>query len=113
MGLSMEDVRTAISNSNAAGPLGTFDGDKRAVTIGINETYRPYEEQVQLAETKGLYSKGGLAAKPGTSEHGWGIAADLQLNGAAQAWMQRNAPSYGFKADVAGESWHWAYHPAG
>ena len=26
MGLSMEDVRTAISNSNAAGPLGTFDG---------------------------------------------------------------------------------------
>jgi len=37
MGLSMEDVRTAISNANAAGPLGTFDGDKRAVTIGIND----------------------------------------------------------------------------
>src|SRR4029078_4612269 len=30
MGLAMEDVRTAISNSNAAGPIGTFDGDKRA-----------------------------------------------------------------------------------
>ena len=37
MGLSMEDVRTAISNSNAVGPLGTFDGSKRAVTIGIND----------------------------------------------------------------------------
>lgn len=83
------------------------------VTVGITETYRPYDEQVQLAATKGLYSQGGLAAKPGTSEHGWGIAADLQLNGAAQAWMQRNAPSYGFQADVPGESWHWAYHPAG
>src|SRR5262249_56504021 len=40
MGLSMEDVRTAISNSNAAGPLGTFDGGKRAVTIGINDQLR-------------------------------------------------------------------------
>ena len=83
------------------------------VTVGITETYRPYDEQVRLAATKGLYSQGGLAARPGTSEHGWGIAADLQLNGAAQAWMQRNAPSYGFRADVPGESWHWAYHPAG
>ena len=37
MGLSLEDVRRAISNSNAAGPLGTFDGDSRAVTIGTND----------------------------------------------------------------------------
>jgi multidrug efflux pump len=44
MGLSMEDVRTAISNSNAAGPLGTFDGDKRAVTIGINDQLRNANE---------------------------------------------------------------------
>ena len=26
MGVSMEDVRTAIANSNAVGPIGTFDG---------------------------------------------------------------------------------------
>ncbi len=37
MGVAMEDVRTAITNSNAVGPLGTFDGSKRAVTIGIND----------------------------------------------------------------------------
>ena len=36
MGVSMEDVRTAISNANAAGPIGSFDGDSRATTIGIN-----------------------------------------------------------------------------
>ena len=48
MGLSMEDVRTAISNSNAAGPLGTFDGDKRAVTIGINDQLRNANEYDRL-----------------------------------------------------------------
>ena len=26
MGVSLEDVRTAIANANALGPLGTFDG---------------------------------------------------------------------------------------
>ena len=40
MGVSMEDVRTAIANSNTVGPLGTFDGDKRGVTIGINDQLR-------------------------------------------------------------------------
>ena len=44
MGLSLEDVRTAISNSNAAGPLGSFDGSKRAVTIGINDQLRNVDE---------------------------------------------------------------------
>jgi multidrug efflux pump len=40
MALAMEDVRTAIANSNAVGPLGIFDGDKHAVSIGINDQLR-------------------------------------------------------------------------
>ncbi|MDP2296418.1 MAG: efflux RND transporter permease subunit [Pseudolabrys sp.] len=40
MGLSMEDVRTAIANSNTVGPLGTFDGTKRAVSIAVNDQLR-------------------------------------------------------------------------
>ncbi|HEY2229250.1 MAG TPA: efflux RND transporter permease subunit [Xanthobacteraceae bacterium] len=40
MGLGMEDVRTAIANSNAAGPLGVFEGAERATTIGINDQLR-------------------------------------------------------------------------
>ena len=40
MGLSMEDVRTAIANTNAAGPIGVFDGNERAITIGINDQLR-------------------------------------------------------------------------
>jgi multidrug efflux pump len=37
MGVSLEDVRTAIANANAMGPLGSFDGRIRATTIGIND----------------------------------------------------------------------------
>jgi multidrug efflux pump len=33
-------VRTAISNANAAGPIGTFDGARRGTTIGINDQLR-------------------------------------------------------------------------
>jgi hydrophobe/amphiphile efflux-1 (HAE1) family protein len=40
MGLSMEDVRTAVANANAAGPIGTFDGSERAVTIATNDQMR-------------------------------------------------------------------------
>jgi len=36
MGLSMEDVRTAIVNANAVGPVGVFDGKQRAQTIATN-----------------------------------------------------------------------------
>ena len=41
MGLSLEDVRTAIANSNATGPVGLFDGDERAITIATNVSCAP------------------------------------------------------------------------
>ncbi|MBI1203911.1 MAG: acriflavine resistance protein B [Rhodopseudomonas sp.] len=40
MGLGLEQVRTAIANSNAQGPLGIFDGKTRATSIGINDQLR-------------------------------------------------------------------------
>ncbi|WP_306214601.1 M15 family metallopeptidase [Actinoplanes sp. RD1] len=87
------------------------DAKAQGVSIGITDSYRPYEEQVDLARRKGLYSQGGLAAKPGTSEHGWGMATDLDLNGKALKWMRANADKYGFVENVPRESWHWAYKP--
>ena len=36
MGVALEDVRTAIANANALGPLGSFDGAGRSVTIASN-----------------------------------------------------------------------------
>lgn len=87
------------------------DAKKDGVQIGITDSYRPYTEQVDLAKRKGLYSQGGLAAKPGTSEHGWGMATDLDLNSSALSWMRQNGEKYGYVNNVARESWHWAYKP--
>jgi multidrug efflux pump len=44
MGLSMEDVRLAIINANAAGPLGVFDSDGVAQTIATNGQMRDPRE---------------------------------------------------------------------
>jgi D-alanyl-D-alanine carboxypeptidase len=87
------------------------DAKKDGVHIGITDSYRPYTEQVDLARRKGLYSQGGLAAKPGTSEHGWGMATDLDLNAKALSWMKQNGEKYGFEMNVPRENWHWAYKP--
>jgi LAS superfamily LD-carboxypeptidase LdcB len=87
------------------------DAEKAGVHIGITDSYRPYAEQVDLARRKGLYSQGGLAAKPGTSEHGWGMAADLDLNANALAWVRANASRYGFYNTAPRESWHWGFKP--
>jgi zinc D-Ala-D-Ala carboxypeptidase len=81
------------------------------VTIGITDSYRSYEGQVDVAARKGLYSKGGLAAVPGTSNHGWGMALDLKLDANAQAWMRAHAQDYAFTEAVPREPWHWEYHP--
>jgi hypothetical protein len=81
------------------------------VQIGITDSYRSYSEQVDLARRKGLYSQGGLAAKPGTSDHGWGMAVDLDLNSKAQTWMRANAGRFGFVEDTPREPWHWGFTP--
>src|SRR6478672_10334321 len=40
MGLALEDVRTAIANTNAVGPIGAFNSAERAVTISANDQIR-------------------------------------------------------------------------
>jgi len=81
------------------------------VTIGITDSYRTYESQVDLVRRKGLYSQGGLAAAPGTSMHGWGVAVDLSLDSTAQAWMRQNGGRFGYVENVPREPWHWQYVP--
>lgn len=82
------------------------------VTIGVTDGYRSYDAQVDLVRRKGLYSQGGLAAAPGTSEHGWGMAADLALDSSGLAWMRANAGRFGFAETTPRESWHWSFDPA-
>jgi predicted chitinase len=80
----------------------------------ITDSYRTYEAQVDVARRKGLYSQGGLAAQPGTSNHGWGKAVDL--GGGANNnrtpennWLRSNAPRFGFTT-IAREPWHWEWN---
>jgi len=97
---------------------------KDGVTWGITDSYRTLAIQQKLADEKGLYSKGGLAATPGTSNHGWGSAVDLNLAGPGaqrplsqeqQAnydkslnWLKANAATYGF-SNIPREPWHWEH----
>jgi D-alanyl-D-alanine carboxypeptidase len=65
-----------------------------------------------------------LAAKPGTSNHGWGLALDLECGadnygGIAYEWLATHGPDYGWhnppwaQADGSKpEPWHWEFDPA-
>lgn len=84
--------------------------------IGITDAYRDYSTQVLLKRTKGY-----LAAPPGTSNHGWGVAVDFgtginNFGSAPYRWMQANAARYGWHhppwADQGSrkpEPWHWEF----
>ena len=84
--------------------------------LALTDGYRSYGDQVSVAA-----AKGGLAAVPGTSNHGLGQAVDLsggiQSFGTAEhSWMVANAGKYGWKlpgwAQAGGskpEAWHWEY----
>jgi hypothetical protein len=87
----------------------TAAAHRQGITIGVSDSYRSFDQQVDVARRKGLYSKGGLAAEPGTSDHGWGLSLDLSLNPSAQTWMRANAAQYGFRENVAREPWHWTF----
>ncbi len=82
----------------------------------ITDSYRTYGGQVEL-----YGEKPALAAVPGTSNHGWGLAVDLcggiEVFGTPQyGWMAANAGRFGFLhptwADAGNgreEPWHWEY----
>ena len=63
--------------------------------------------------------KTAMAAVPGTSNHGWGLAIDLaeKINGKAASisprsvkWLIKHAAQYGFCAEAQSEPWHWRYY---
>ncbi|VTR76031.1 M15 family metallopeptidase [Cellulomonas hominis] len=86
-------------------------------SIQITDSYRDFDQQVSTKK-----SKGNLAATPGTSNHGWGLALDLgggieRFGTAQHTWMRQNAPTYGWVlpewAQAGGakpEAWHWEFN---
>ena len=82
----------------------------------VTDSYRSFPEQVAVRAAKPT-----LAAVPGTSNHGWGVAVDLcggiESFGTPQhAWMMANSMAYGWFlpgwAQAGGskpEPWHWEF----
>ena len=84
--------------------------------ICVTDSYRPYADQVRI-----YAASPNLAAVPGTSNHGWGTAADLcggveSFGTATHEWLLLHAPGFGWFhpawAEPTGskpEAWHWEY----
>jgi hypothetical protein len=83
--------------------------------ICLASGYRSFTQQVTVKA-----ERGSLAAAPGTSNHGWGLAIDLcseDTTGARGTWIRENAPVYGWKNPAWAlpggvgphEPWHWEY----
>lgn len=84
-------------------PGGPADAGLRPT--GSRSSYRTYDEQVELYK---LYQegRGALAAIPGTSNHGWGIAVDLAEQW-MRDWMDAHGAKYGWrKTEALSEWWH-------
>ena len=81
-------------------------GDR--VNINSTDAYRTYEEQVDVKRRKPT-----LAATPGKSNHGWGLAFDIKTKEGDNTfkWMTENASRFGFKGPLRNpyEPWHWEY----
>ena len=77
---------------------------------GSRSSYRTYSEQQYFWN---LYQsgKGNLAASPGTSNHGWGLAVDVATPAMADAINKYGAP-YGYQkkwSDASNEWWHFKF----
>jgi LAS superfamily LD-carboxypeptidase LdcB len=84
--------------------------------ICLTDSYRSYAAQVSV-----YARKPGLAAVPGTSNHGWGTAVDLcggiqSFSSAQHRWMSENSALYGWfhpgwaqQNGSKPEPWHWEY----
>lgn len=84
----------------------------------VTDSYRSYDAQVDVADRKP-----GLAAEPGTSEHGWGRAVDIgcganSFDGRLYTWLDDNAGDFGWvnpgwarPGGSTPEPWHWEFTP--
>lgn len=89
----------------------TFGSD-----LCVSDSYRSYASQVSL-----YARKPSLAAVPGTSNHGWGIAVDMfcgvgSYSSPQYDWLTAHGPAYGWtnpewarQGGGRAEPWHWEF----
>lgn len=79
--------------------------DAGLVPTGPRSSYRTLAEQQQLYAELGP----GIAAVPGTSNHGWGVAIDVPAPW-MWAWLQEHGDPFGWdKTEAFHEAWHWNF----
>lgn len=93
----MLDALHRANQEMAAAGLGKFT---------VTDGFRSYDQQVALKA-----KKGDLAATPGRSVHGLGLAADLKLTPAQQKWLDANAKRLGLMR-LPSEPWHFQALPS-
>ena len=103
------------------------------VTLSATGTWRSYDQQKAMfldrytttnnggktktweGRTYWQKPKVAMAAAPGTSNHGLGLAVDLSdspsvpIGAASLAWLANHGPSFGYWNTVQSENWHWTY----
>ncbi|MCC2336301.1 M15 family metallopeptidase [Cellulomonas wangsupingiae] len=107
--------------SDAAAALERLNAAFRAALghdLALDLTYRDYDTQVAMRA-----ALGSVAAVPGTSSHGTGLALDVPelpcdygWDSAARAWLVANGPAYGWVSPAWArqngsnpEYWHYEY----
>lgn len=93
-------------------------------SMAVTDHYRDYDAQVKLKADYEAEGIGNMAADPGTSNHGWGLAVDMGVavgggyDTEKYQWMAENAPKYGWANPgwakpgqdyQKSEPWHWEY----
>ena len=89
---------------------------KEGITLRLESGYRSFADQQRVFAQYGSPR----AARPGTSRHGWGLAADITVNesfsSAQFLWLRDNArrfgwfhPSWARQGGSNPEPWHWEF----
>ncbi|MFJ4107919.1 M15 family metallopeptidase [Oerskovia enterophila] len=89
------DMAAALESAAAAG----------MPRVNMTDGYRSYDQQVSVKASRGSW-----AAQPGTSNHGYGTAADIPEP--ARSWLFRHGADHGlinpaWAKTEKHEPWHW------
>lgn len=87
------------------------------VTLTIGNSYRDYATQASMYRAYKA-GQGNLAASPGESNHGWGLAIDFNITPENHRWLAANAARFGYSNPFGNdygalENWHWEFGQGG
>jgi hypothetical protein len=106
-GWALLETNTARAWVDAAAEVLAVTGIRPIITSPIG-AYRSYAQQVATKAEFTAAGKGYQAAWPGTSNHGWGTAVDVNnISHFNQGQLDGLMRKHGFVRDVTFESWHY------